>query len=304
VSATAVEAGGSRRREVVTPEGIPLRFVLAEPGERAGAFLLDCVIILLAVIVLFVTMVFAITLAGNLGLAAAVVAFFLVRNFYFPWFELRWQGATPGKRALGLRVVDAGGGPLSGEAVFVRNLMRELETFLPLTALLAPEALWPDAPAWARPVCLVGVLVFPLIPLLNRYRLRVGDMVAGTMVVRAPRALLLADQSATPQPRRFGTPPAEAGFVFTSEQLDVYGIYEVQVLEELLRQRGSAKERSLPAVARKIQEKIAWPEPVSPEQAEAFLRAFYTAQRARLEQRLLLGERRERKRPGRPTRKP
>jgi hypothetical protein len=85
------------------------------------------------------------------------------------------------------------------------------------------------------------------------------------------------------------------------EQLDLYGIHELQVLEGLLRS-GHPRPGVMEAVADKVQKKIGWAVPARRPDAEEFLRAFYTAQRGRLEQRMLLGDRRERKRERPPTR--
>jgi uncharacterized RDD family membrane protein YckC len=232
------------------------------------------------------------------GLALGTVAFFVLRNFYFTWFECLWQGSTPGKRLLRLRVIDARGGMLSAEAVFARNLMREVEVFLPLSALLFPQQLAPGAPGWASALSIVWLLAFALLPLFNRDRMRVGDLVAGTRVVRAPRVMLLEDLSGASAPQARGAP----SLAFTPEQLDMYGIRELQVLEGLLRQENTAY-ATLDAVAGQIQKKIGGQRPPGVD-AETFLRAFYTAQRQRLEQRLLLGERREAKRAGNLTRRP
>jgi uncharacterized RDD family membrane protein YckC len=286
-------------REVVTPEGVPLRFNLAGAGDRVGAFAIDCAILLGACLGLLVVAILATVTTRGLGIAISLLAFFLLRNFYFTWFECRAAGATPGKRLLGLRVIDAHGGMLTPEAVFARNFMREIELFVPLVAVLAPEALLPGVPAWARLLATAWLFVFALLPLFNRDRLRVGDLVGGTLVVRAPKAVLLEDLSAAP---RAGA-AAPSGLTFTPEQLDLYGIQELKVLEGLLRQK-TVNFSALEAVARKIQHKIGWRPPAGRVDPEAFLRAFYTAQRARLEQRMLLGERREAKRPGRATRRP
>ncbi len=291
-----IALAGATVREVVAPEGVPLRFTLARAGDRVGAFLIDGVIVVGAAVLVAVATA-ALTLAARgVGLAAGLLAFFLLRNFYFTWFECRWQGATLGKRLLGVRVIDAHGGTLTPEAVFARNLMREVEFFLPLTALLAPEALLPDVPTWARPLALAWLFAFAFLPLFNRDRLRVGDLVAGTLVVLAPKAVLREDLSAH---RRASSP----AWTFTPEQLDVYGIHELQVLETLLRQP-SRNPATLEAVAEQIRMKIGWAPGVGEVDAEAFLRAFYTAQRARLEHRMLLGERRQSKKPGRLRRKP
>jgi uncharacterized RDD family membrane protein YckC len=283
--------------EIVTPEGVPLRFTLARAGDRLGAFMIDALLIVGACVLLVAATVFLTVAARGLGLAIGLLVFFLLRNFYFTWFECLWQGTTPGKRLVGVRVIDAHGGMLTAEAVFARNLMREVELFLPAIAFLAPEAILPGVPPALRYLAMAWVFVFALLPLFNRDRLRVGDLVGGTLVVRAPRSALREDLSAPPTRR--GTAPDLA---FTTEQLDLYGIHELQVLESLLRQ---PQWDTMEAVAGKIQQKIGWTQPpdrrVNPEQ---FLRAFYTAQRARLENRMLLGERREKKRPGRLTRRP
>lgn len=286
---------GRRVREVVTPEGVPLRFELAALGARAAALGIDVAIALAAVVFLLLPFtVVGLIVAGPLAGAAALLAFFLVRSFYFTLFEARWHGSTPGKRAAGLRVIDAQGGPLTAEAVFARNLMRELELFVPCLVLLAPQGLLPDLPGWARPLALVWLAVPALLPLLNHDRLRAGDLVAGTLVVRVPAALLLADLGDTESATR-GLAPAP-DFTFTPEQLDLYGIYELQVLETLLRQASGSGDARLAAVAARIRRKIGWTRGPGRDDPEAFLRAFYAAQRARLEQRLVLGERRERKR--------
>ena len=282
--------------EIVTPEGVPVRFRVAAAGDRAAAFVIDTLLIAL---VLFVVLLLAVVGLGFSGFDSWLGAFtilfvFAVRQFYFAWFESRPRGATPGKRRLGIRVVDAAGGPLSTEAILVRNLTRDVEAWIPLQVLLAPQALWPGAPGWARFVSVLWLLVFALMPLFNRRRMRVGDMVAGTLVVVAPEAQLLADLGRkTASSRGVEAPPPL--HAFTDEQLDVYGIYELQVLEEVLRRgRGAAGDReALKTVAERIRTKIAWTPPSGRADPEGFLKDFYAALRARLERRMLLGKRKE-----------
>jgi len=288
-----VSEPGEAVREVVTPEGVPLRFAVAGAGDRMGAFAIDCALLVGAALALALVAALAAVATRGVGLAAGLVAFFLLRSFYFTWFECQASGATPGKRLLGLRVIDAHGGTLTPEAVFTRNFMREIELFAPLALALGPEAMLPGHSGWVRLVGSAWLVVFAALPLLNRDRLRVGDLVAGTLVVRAPRAVLLEDLSAAPA----RGPRASAPLAFSNAQLDLYGIRELQVLESLLRER-TPRAQALEAVAKRIQRKIAWRG--GPVDAHAFLLAFYTAQRARLEQRLLLGERREAKRSGPP----
>ncbi len=277
-------APGERTREVVTPEGVPIRFAVALAGDRLGAFLLDLVAI--AVIVLAIVVPLGLLAARGLFeadvvLAAALLAVFLVRTFYVTFFELSWQGQTPGKRRLRIRAVESRGGPLTAEAIIARNLTREVELFLPMIALFAPEALFGGAPGWARLAALAWMLVLGFLPLANRDRLRVGDLVAGTVVIRTPDAVLLEDLAAARAREALG---------FTDEQLDVYGVYELQVLEDVLRRRGQpGNADAVRTVAAKIREKVGWSGAVDD---APFLDAFYAALRARLERRLLFGKRR------------
>ena len=273
-----------RRHEVVTPEGVPLQLAVAAAGDRLAALLLDQLFIGLGVLVLAVPLFWLLArgvVNADLVLAAFILGIFLARNAYYPFFELSWQGRTPGKRLLKIRVVDRHGGPLTAEAVLARNLTRELEIFLPLAAVFGAGSFFPGAPGLARLLALGWLLLFGLLPLFNKDRLRVGDLLAGTIVVLQPEPLLLPDLSAG------GAPPGEEGF--TPAQLDAYGIYELQVLEDVLRAGGTGRAETLEAVAAKIRARIGWG---GREPAEGFLRRYYAALRARLEGRLLLGKRR------------
>src|ERR1700722_14875735 len=105
-----------RVRSLVTPEGVDLHLVLADAGERATAFLLDAAIIIGALIAAsIIILLLALAIQGTamelLGILWLFV-FFGLRNVYFIAFELRPGAATPGKRALGLRVASRDGGPL------------------------------------------------------------------------------------------------------------------------------------------------------------------------------------------------
>ena len=269
-------------RELVTPEGVDLRVVLGSAGERAGAFLLDA----LAIVAVLLGATLLCGLAGYVskGVARSAVGvvwllgFFLLRNAWFLGFELGPRAATPGKRAFGLRVAARQGGRLSADALFARNAMREIEVFLPLTFLIV-RAQGVDAVIAGFGALWTGV--FALFPLFNRDRLRVGDLVAGTWVVREPRRRLLAELASEPAQR-------DARFAFEPVQLAAYGVAELQVLEEVLR-RGDR--RSLRVVADRIRLRIGWT-PGREESDRAFLDAYYAALRGRLEAGLLQGRRR------------
>jgi uncharacterized RDD family membrane protein YckC len=285
--------------EVVTPEGVPLHLRVALAGDRVGAFFLDVLFIFVPTFALVIGTVVAtgVSLRGSWLGAFTNLALFLAWNFYFMFFELKWQGATPGKRIVGLRVIDRQGGPLSADAVIVRNLTRDVEFFMPLQVMVG-GSLVTGSPGWSFLVGVLWMLVLAFLPLFNQLRLRVGDIVAGTVVVTRPKAVLLSDQSA----HAYVPPGAIAAtsavqYQFTDAALDVYGIYELQVLEEVLRRGGDATPESIlamDAVAEKIQRKIGWDIIASGRvDAAAFLRDFYAALRARLEHKMLLGERKQ-----------
>ena len=113
--------------------------------------------------------------------------------------------------------------------------------------------------------------------------------VAGTMVVFRPKAMLLPDLGGT---KSLSTAMPARRFQFTDAQLEVYGIYELQVLEGVLRKDDNIdKVQSIAAVADKIKTKIQWPRDDWYVDPEAFLREFYVALRARLEKKMLFGKR-------------
>lgn len=285
----AADAAARRmERTFVTPEGVDLRLTLADAGQRAGAFLIDAAVIIGVLIALTLLAVFMGVGAAGMGAAPGVeimvviwlLAFFLLRNFYFTAFELSASAATPGKRALGLRVASRDGGRLKAESVFVRNAMRELEIFLPLSILFSRPGEG-GGEAWVYVLSFVWCAVFVFFPLFNRDRLRVGDLVGGTWVVRAPRHRLgrdMADESAG----------RTAAYGFTQAQLDAYGAHELHVLESVLRQNDRRTQR---AVAERIAAKIGWTRAAS-ETDRDFLSAYYAGLRGRLEQKLLMGVRR------------
>jgi uncharacterized RDD family membrane protein YckC len=290
-------AGEARRlRRIATPEGVELIVELGERGTRAGAFLIDLVFVGLGIAVIGLASLGFIYLWKGWGLALGMLLFFFLRFFYFSFFELRWRGTTPGKRLLGLRVIDRSGGPLRPDSVVVRNLMREIEVFLPLSVLLAHSLT--AASAIVQLLLLVWSGIFLLMPLFNRDNLRLGDMVAGTMVIANPRAVLLPDlvgKAAGPvEPALSGAPaPAipDSPYRFSDAQLDIYGIYELQTLERVLRQEKDVDGVRV-QIAERIRRKIGWGEPEPGFDTDRFLAAFYAAQRARLERKMLFGIRR------------
>ena len=278
----------TRLREFVTPEGVDLRLRIAEASERAGAYLLDLVFINLALVALLIAALgAALTTFHAKGTEIAFVvwtlASFLVSNGYFIVFELGPRAATLGKRIMAIRVVARDGGRLTAEAIFMRNAMREIELAMPFRIWLASLATGVGpAAGWLFLLALGWSGVFLFFPLFNRDRLRVGDMVAGTWVVKAPRERLSIDLLD-------GVERGRDGFAFSLEQAGAYGIKELHVLEDVLRRRDA---KTMAAVAERIRAKIGWTASVGESDA-AFLSAYYGALRARLETQLLFGRRRK-----------
>ena len=153
------------RLEVETPDHVVLRYDLAGAGNRGFAALLD---FMLAAIIAITSLVI-LSWAGTLSEASlfvvgglAMILTLVVIWAYFILLEWLWNGQTIGKRAFKLRVINEDGSPAQFTAVLIRNLLR-LVDFLPAFYGL-------------------GVLVIVLSPKSQR----LGDLAAGTYVVRAP----------------------------------------------------------------------------------------------------------------------
>ncbi|MCU1233607.1 MAG: hypothetical protein JWP63_1574 [Candidatus Solibacter sp.] len=278
---SAATAGSVIRaeRRLMPPEGVPLRIEIAEPGERIAAFLADIVFSTLGAVAIM--LVGVLSSAGvQFTLPITLFLSFLVRNAYFLFFELYWGGITPGKRLFGLRVIDRRGGPLRAGAIVARNLTRQAEFFFPLEMLLVTRG-WAWSPGDILPAAVwIGAMI--AIYYRTADRLRLGDLIGGTMVIAVPKRILAEDLAA----------PTQA-FQFTPEQLQHYGVKELQVLEDVLRQHHNTESARLRReISDRIQHRIGWPKPVGGRDIEVFLRDFYTAQRAFLESRKNLGDER------------
>jgi len=268
-------------RRFVTPEGIDLRLNLAESAERGAAFAIDVVIIVAALSAVTIVLALSGLSTSSFEFVAVIwlLLFFILRGFYFTLFELGPYAATPGKRMLGIRVAPRDGGRLRAESVFTRNAMREIEIFLPLSFLAAAGPSGVDG--WVIAAGFSWSAIFALFPLFNRDRLRPGDIVGGTWVVKAPRRVLRPDLAREGE-KRLGA------FRFSEEELGAYGQHELQVLEAVLR-AGAAD--TIRLVAERIRTKIG--RALTPDESDtAFLEAYYTALRQRLEAKLLFGVRR------------
>jgi len=166
---------------VATPENVVLTYHLAGPMLRAGAYVIDFasrVMILLGLT--FVLMIVAPFLPG-LAIGSLLLVLFVLEWGYTIGFEYAWSGRTPGKWAMGLRVIQENGQPLSWWGSALRNLLRVADT-LPLL-LVFPE----DLGAF----CLLPVYGPGFVAMLMTSRLqRLGDLAARTVVVQERRAEL------------------------------------------------------------------------------------------------------------------
>lgn len=168
---------------VLTPEKVVVSFPVASMGSRIGAHLIDllCVAALYAIVLNGISLVLG-ALSSEVAQAVANVAATFGIFAYFILFEGLSQGQTLGKRATNIRVVMTDGTPVTMLAAFYRNLVRPGD-FFPFFYM-------------AGFVCIFT----------NPRAQRLGDLVAGTMVIRAVRPTTHFAAA----PHRYGIHPFEA----------------------------------------------------------------------------------------------
>lgn len=185
----------SAEYSVLTPERVSLQYDIAGIGSRGAAAIIDTVIQFVALFVILIA-IGATALIGtvlNVGgggpgaaillIAVYVLAVFVVTFGYYMLFEIVWSGQTPGKRALGVRVIRENGYPIRPVDAVIRNLVRVMD--------------------WLPATYGVGLITM----LLNKHSKRLGDFAAGTLVVREGRrsgsaTLVMPVVAAEPMNRR------------------------------------------------------------------------------------------------------
>ncbi|MRG95179.1 RDD family protein [Polyangium spumosum] len=209
--------------EIETPEHVRFHYPVAGPARRVVAYLID-LLIRGAILVVFAIL----ALLGGLAVGDAVsglsTGFLLVIHFLLEWvyytlWEVAWNGRTPGKRALDLRVVTAFGHPLRIGDSFLRNLLRAAD-FLPFGYAFGLVAMARD----------------------GRFR-RLGDMVAGTMVI-------VEERRAVASAIRIDPPPTPKELANLPQRLPLSGD-ELEAIELFLRRKdglGPAREEELAAM--------------------------------------------------------
>jgi uncharacterized RDD family membrane protein YckC len=161
----------SAEYSVLTPERVSLQYDIAGIGSRGAAAIVDTLIQSAASIVILVALgagaavisaFFSLGGAGGATLFVAlyVLALFAIATGYFMLFEILWNGQTPGKRMVGIRVIRENGYPMRPIDAVIRNLVRMVD-FLP-----------------------TGYGIGVLTMLLNKRSKRLGDFASGTIVVR------------------------------------------------------------------------------------------------------------------------
>jgi len=150
---------------VITPENIAFEYRLAGPFRRLPAFILDFCIGTAVFVALAILIQMTVSIASAyLAVAVLFLVAFLIWWFYGVLFETFMNGQTPGKYMVGLRVLSDNGEPINGMQATLRNLLRAADLFVPV----------------------VGLVVMSL----NKKFQRLGDIVAGTIVVIEERQWL------------------------------------------------------------------------------------------------------------------
>ena len=222
---------------IETPERVPLAFALASIGNRFLAVAIDHFI---QYFTIFVAAYGFLNLSGVGGLttpetssffqempkwtiAVLIVVLFLIFAGYFIFFEWLWNGQTPGKKLLKLRVIREDGRPITLWEAVARNLLRIFDA----------------VPGFILPIYSVGLITI----FASRRDQRIGDMFAGTVVVRER-----ADDAPT-FAETFSSPMADAAFRRVQKpcafQADVNPVTEseIEVVESFLRRRWDLTER-------------------------------------------------------------
>ena len=208
---------------IETPERVPLHFALASIGNRFLACAIDHTIQVLAIGLIVLTAVIlmsfpsiqhVVSSAPKWVLAVMIILLFVIFAGYFAFFEWAWSGQTPGKRWLKLRVLREDGRPITFWESAVRNLLRTVDMM--------------PAPFYS-----IG-----LISVFSTTRdQRIGDMVAGTVVVREREA------EAPEFSQVFATPVSDPALRRSFKPVDFTASLtplteaEIQVVETFLRRR-------------------------------------------------------------------
>ena len=194
--------------DIETPEHVRFRYRVAGPSRRAIAYFFDLVVRALVLLVFFIFgLLGGLTdQKGGASTGVLLLIAFIVEWGYFVFWETIWNGQSPGKRLMKLRVVTSEGNPLTFIQSVLRNLLRAAD-FLPNVYAVGAVVMARDA----------------------RFR-RLGDLVAGTMVVAEDTAAIIDRLEINP-------PPSEADLRGLPTRLPLSG-HELETIEIFLRRAG------------------------------------------------------------------
>ncbi|MCB9593471.1 MAG: RDD family protein [Sandaracinaceae bacterium] len=162
-----------------TPENVTFEFELAGLGSRALAWALDVVVMIILLMIASQVVQVVTPVLGGFGAALFFIAVFLIQWWYSALLEWWWGGQTIGKKVVGLRALSADGIRMTFVQAVVRNLVRIVDLLPGLYLVGGGSAL------------------------LDPHRRRLGDLAAGTIVVRERRAL--APSAVVPASERYNT---------------------------------------------------------------------------------------------------
>jgi uncharacterized RDD family membrane protein YckC len=245
---------------ISTPENVDLHLELAGLGNRILACLIDKLIIFSVLLVLVGTLWLIDIGAGMGGFGATtknlvtalllmfgILAAFALVFGYNIFFEGTWQGQTPGKKIVQIRVIDQSGQPVSWSAVFIRNVIRVLDENLVLIGLLSM--------------------------IVDKNERRFGDLAAGTLVIRER----LPELSTAKIVLQY---PADQ-----SDTLDVGRVtpQEYDLLVSFLKRRTRMAQSQRPIVAKQLEDHFRdkLEEPSKGQPSEPFLEKVYSAYQSR-----------------------
>lgn len=246
-----------------TPENVAFGYGVAGIGSRFLAALVDTLLILILQIIVNMTLFLAArSFWGDLGDSDSQTLIWLAAIFgliafaffwgYYIFFEIIWNGQSPGKRWVGLRVIRTNGTPITLAESVIRNLVRVID-FLP---------------AYYG----IGVVVM----FINEQSRRLGDLAAGTLVVHDKATISLdslAEKSAWP---RYSPTPAPA----TNWPINRLSYQDVQMAEDFLRRRYELTNRAALAeqIAQTLRQRMELPpQSLHSQEAEDFVREVVRA---------------------------
>jgi uncharacterized RDD family membrane protein YckC len=213
---------------ISTPENVDLHLEIAGLGNRLLAQLIDGVIMLaIGLFFLVIGVIFAVVVAASgldsktksifYAVIVMVIIFilFILQNGYFLVFEGAWRGQTPGKKLAEIRVIEQNGQPIGWAAAIIRNLMRLIDS-----------------------VMFLGILVI----LMDKNERRLGDMAAGTIVIRERKTEISTSQIKM----------VTAAVADTSLDIGRITPSEYDLLVDFLKRRESLAKVHRPNVAQKL----------------------------------------------------